>query len=72
MAAELHVVHLKIRHRSARLTSPAVTSQDLLAQVFVRQRTEPQGSGFGVNHSQDAFSRRFSREACRCSLGKNL
>jgi hypothetical protein len=31
MAAELSVVHLKIRHRAAGLTPPAVAMQDLLA-----------------------------------------
>ena len=60
MAAELSVVHLKIRHRATRLTPPTVAAQDLLAQAFVRQWVPPQGSGFGANHSQDAFSRRFS------------
>jgi peptidoglycan/LPS O-acetylase OafA/YrhL len=32
MAAELSVVHIKIRHRAAGLTPPAVATQDLLAQ----------------------------------------
>jgi hypothetical protein len=41
VAAEFPVVHLKIRHRSARLTSPVVTSQDLLVQIFIRQGIEP-------------------------------
>ena len=72
MAAELPVVHLKIRHRATGLTPPAVATQDLLAQTFVRQGVQPRGSGFGANHSQDAFSRRFSRKACCCSPGKNL
>jgi hypothetical protein len=30
VAAELFVVDLKIRHRAAQLTSPAITTQDLL------------------------------------------
>src|SRR6266849_3695653 len=34
MAAELPVVHLKIRHRATGLTPPAVATQDLLAQTF--------------------------------------
>ena len=72
MAAKLSVVHLKIRHRATRLTPPAVATQDLLAQTFVRQGIQPRRSGFGVNHSHDAFSRRFSRNACCCSPGKNL
>src|ERR1017187_2960323 len=60
MAAELPVVHLKIRHHATVLTPPAIATQDLLAQTFVRQRVQPRASGFGANHSQDAFSRRFS------------
>src|ERR1019366_3145166 len=50
MAAELPVVHLKIRHRAARLTPPAVATQDLLAQTFVRQGIEPQAGGFAAKH----------------------
>ena len=34
MAAELPVVHLKIRHRATGLTPPAVATHDLLAQTF--------------------------------------
>jgi len=37
MAAEFPVVHLKIRHRAAGLTPPAVAAQYLLAQTFIRQ-----------------------------------
>jgi hypothetical protein len=49
MAAELPVV-LKIRHRAAGLTPPAVATEDLLAQTFVRHRIQPQASGFWANH----------------------
>jgi hypothetical protein len=45
------VVHLKIRHRAARLTPPAVATQDLLAQNFVRQRIQPQGVALGESFS---------------------
>ena len=41
MAAELPVVYLKIRHRATGLTPPAVATQDLLAQVVVRQGIQP-------------------------------
>src|ERR1039457_3049740 len=30
---------------------------------------QPRGRGFWANHSQDAFSRRFSRKTCCCSPG---
>ena len=46
MAAEFLVVHLKIRHRDAGLTSPAVATQDPLAQAFVRQEVQSRGNGF--------------------------
>src|ERR1019366_226225 len=69
---KLFVMDFKVRHGAAELTPPSVAMQDLLAQAFVRQGVQPQGSGFGTNHSQDAFSRRFSRKACCCSPGKNL
>jgi hypothetical protein len=72
VAAKVFVVHLKIRHCATGLTPPGVATQDLLAQTFVRQGIQPRGSGFGANHSQDTFSRRFSRKACRCSPGRNL
>ena len=72
MAAELPVVHLKIRHRATGLTPPAVATHDLLVQAFIRQRIQPHAGGFWSNHSQDALSRRFSRKACCCSPGKNL
>ena len=72
MAAEFLVVHLQIRHRATGLTPPAVPTQDLLTQTSVRQGVQPRGSGLGADHSQEAFSRRFSRNACCCSPGKNL
>ena len=43
VAAELSVVHVKVRHRAARLTPPAVATQDLLAQPLIRQRVQSQG-----------------------------
>src|ERR1700739_2156917 len=71
MAAELLVVHLKIRHRATGLTSPAIATQGLLAQTLVRTRIQPQAWGFWANCSQDAFSRKFSRKLRWCSPGKN-
>ena len=70
MTAELLVVHLKVRHCAAGLTPPAVATQDLLAQTFVRQGIQPLASGFWPNHSHDAFSRMLSRKLCWCSPGK--
>ena len=36
------VVHLQVRHRAARLTPPAIATQDLLPQTLVRRRVQPQ------------------------------
>jgi len=66
MTAELPVVHLKIRHRATGLTTPAVATQDLLAQTLVRQGIQPQPSGLWENRCHDAFSHMFSRKACFC------
>jgi hypothetical protein len=46
MAAELPVVHVKIRHRATGLTPPSIATQDLLAQTFVRQGIQPQARDF--------------------------
>jgi hypothetical protein len=63
---------LEVRHRAARLTPPAVATQYLLTQTFVRQGIQPQGSGFRANRSQDTFSRRFSRSAYCSFAGQRL
>ena len=60
LAAKLLMVDFQVRHRAAGLTPPAVATQDLLAQAFVRHGIQPQAAGFWANHSQDGFSRRFS------------
>jgi len=55
VTTKLFVVNFQVRHRAAGLTPPAVATQHLLAQTFVRDRIQPKAGGFGVNHSQDAF-----------------
>jgi hypothetical protein len=40
LTAELLMVYLQIRHRSAELTPPTVTTQDLLAQKFVFRKIQ--------------------------------
>src|ERR1017187_2510002 len=60
MDAELPVVHLKIRHRATGLTPPAITTQDLLTQTFVRQGVQPRGSGLlGESFSGGLLSKVF-------------
>jgi hypothetical protein len=46
---KLFVMDFKVRHDATRLTPPAIAMQDLLAQAFVRQRVQPQGSGLEAN-----------------------
>jgi hypothetical protein len=55
MAVEFFVVHLKIRRLATGLTPPAVATQNLPAQTFVRPGIQSNGFGFWANHSQDAF-----------------
>lgn len=49
VATKLFVVNLKIRHRTARLTPPAIATQHLLPQTFVRHRIQPQAFGSWTN-----------------------
>jgi hypothetical protein len=41
VAAEILVVHLEVGHRAARLASPAIAMQHLVAQLFVRHGLKP-------------------------------
>jgi hypothetical protein len=45
MAAKFLVVDFQVRHGAARLTSPAIATQDLLAKIVVRHRIQPQSHG---------------------------
>jgi hypothetical protein len=45
VAAKLLVVDFQVRHRTARLTSPAIATQYLLPQVLVRHRIKPDATG---------------------------
>jgi hypothetical protein len=72
MAAEFPVVHLEIRHRSTGLAPPAISTQDLLSQPFIRNRIQPQAGRVGPRWVHDAFSLRPPRNACCWSPGKNL
>ena len=42
VAAEIFMVDLKVGHRAARLASPAVAAEDLVAQSVVSVGLEPQ------------------------------
>lgn len=41
VTTKLFVMDLQVRHRAARLTTPAVAAQDLLPKTLVRHRIEP-------------------------------
>jgi len=41
VAAELPVMNFQIRHRTTRLTAPAIALQDLLPKSFIRDRIKP-------------------------------
>jgi hypothetical protein len=40
VAAKPFVVDFQVRHRAARLTPPAIASQDLLPEIFVGRRIQ--------------------------------
>jgi hypothetical protein len=65
------VMDLQVRHCPARLTPPAIATQDRLPQSLVRHRIQPQGRRLWTNRAHDAFSMR-TRNVCRCSSGRNL
>ena len=44
VAAKLFVVNFQVRHRAARLTPPAIATQNLLPQSLVRHRIQPQAA----------------------------
>src|ERR1700722_6440437 len=72
LAAKLFVMKFQVRHRAARLTSPAVTTKDKLPQPLVRQRIQPQAGRLAAHLTHDDLSLRLPRKACRCSAGRNL
>ena len=72
VATKFLVMNLKIRHRTARLTSPAVATQDLLPKSVVCNRIQPQAPRPRSDRAHEAFSLKPSRNSCRCSPGRNL
>jgi len=72
VASILFVVDLKLHLRPANLASPAVPPQDLLTQLFVRFRIQPQARTFWLDRAQEALPLNCSRNACCCSPGRNL
>jgi|HubBroStandDraft_6_1064221.scaffolds.fasta_scaffold05418_8 hypothetical protein len=72
VAAKIFMVDLKIGHRAARLAPPAVTTQNLMAQLFVGVGLEPQGCDFWLDPIHDTISVTWCRNVCFSSPGRNL
>jgi hypothetical protein len=70
LASEFLVVNFQIRHRAAGLTAPAVAAQDLLAQLLVFDRIQPQARSSWPSFVHDAFSLRLSRKASFWASGR--
>ena len=56
MAAKLFVMNFQVCHRAARLTSPVITTQDLLLQMFIRHWIQPQAWRLLANRTHETFS----------------
>ena len=55
LATKFLVVNFKVRHRAARLASPAIAAQHLVAQLFVQLGIKPQGTKFWLGTIHDTF-----------------
>ena len=49
VAAKLFVMDFQVCHCAAQLTSPAIATQHLLAQIFVQSRIQPHAHTLGVH-----------------------
>jgi hypothetical protein len=56
LAAKLFVVNFKIGHRSARLASPAVASEHLVAKLFIQLAVQALAWLFWSDAIHEAFS----------------
>ena len=72
VATKFLMVDLEVRHCAAGLASPAVPTQNLLAQLVVHLHRELQASALGSNTSHDAFSVTWWRNARLSSPVRNL
>ena len=72
LAPEFLVVNLEVRHGSAGLASPGITTQHLLPQFLVRFCCESDARLFRNNSIHEAFSLAWCRNACFSSPGRNL
>jgi len=70
LAAKLLVVNLKVGHRAAGLTSPAVATQHLAAEIVIL--LEPQAGTFRSASSHVTFSVTWCKNVCLSSPDRNL
>ena len=68
-APPLNVMHLKILHAPARLASPAISLQDITAELVIRFRVKPQPWPLGSDPSQSVTCTS-SRSCFLCGFGR--
>jgi hypothetical protein len=71
-AAKLFVVNLKTGHCATRLASPPVTTQHLVAELFVQFGIQPQARLLRSDLIHDPFPFTWCRNVCLSSPGRNL
>jgi hypothetical protein len=69
---KLLVMNLEVLQAPAGLTSPSIALQDFSTKLLVQFGIQAQALLLRSNLTHDAFRRACARNACRCSLGRNL
>ena len=72
LAAMLLMMNLKARRCAAYLASPVIPLQHFFTKLFVRFGIQPQRWLLWSNPIHDTLCIACSRNACRCSSGRNL
>jgi hypothetical protein len=72
LAARLFVVDVEVGHRSARLASPTVAAEHLVAKLVVQFRVQAQVRLLLSDTIHEAFSVARCRKSFRSSSGRNL
>src|SRR5713101_7295359 len=72
LAPQFFVVDMEISSRPTELASPTIAAENLLSELIVRFGIKSQARPLRSNAVHEAFSVTSSRNACRCSPGRNL
>ena len=72
LTAKVFVMDFEVGPCATRLTSPAIPTQHLIAQVFIQLGIEPQACAFRLDTRQDPFSVTRCRNVCLSWPGRNL